>query len=158
MSRLTFDERWKPSLKIGQILAWADAHYARHGKWPTKSCRAVVDAPGESWLAIDVSLHVGARGLPGGQRLARLLAIYRGRRAQGSLPPLTTEQVLNWADAFHRRTGRRPTRRSGPIPRSDGETWLGVAWALSRGARGLPVCMACTSSCENAGRLKPIGS
>jgi hypothetical protein len=52
--------------------------------------------------------------------------------------PLTEEQILAWADAYHRRTGRWPHNRSGPIPEAHGETWNAVNLALFRGRRGLP--------------------
>jgi hypothetical protein len=42
------------------------------------------------------------------------------------------------ADAHHRRTGRWPSARSGPIPEAPGETWGMVAAALPAGGRGLP--------------------
>jgi hypothetical protein len=53
-------------------------------------------------------------------------------------PRLTIAQILRWADAHHKRTGRWPSSRSGPIPEAPGETWNKVASALVYGTRGLP--------------------
>jgi hypothetical protein len=55
-----------------------------------------------------------------------------------SKPKLTVAQILRWADAHRRRTGRWPTYRDGPIPEARGDTWTAVAAALREGLRGLP--------------------
>ncbi len=60
-------------LTQAQILAWADAHHARTGAWPSARCGPVADAPGETWSALNAALHAGVRGLPGGDSLPRLL-------------------------------------------------------------------------------------
>ena len=70
-------------LTEAQILAWADAHHARAGAWPTERSGPVAVAPGETWRAIDNALRRGHRGLPGYSTLARLLAQHR----RGSRPP-----------------------------------------------------------------------
>jgi hypothetical protein len=127
-----------PRLTEAQILTWADAHYARTGKWPTHSSGPVADAPEETWCGLQMALNRGVRALPGGSSLAQLLARERGRRNRGSLPHFTVEQILTWADAHFQRTGQWPKANSGPIPEASGETWQAVAHALSRGMRGLP--------------------
>ena len=68
-----------PPLTTRMVLAWADSHKARSGRWPVILSGPVVDAPGESWIAINKALAVGVRGLPGGDSLARLLSRCRGR-------------------------------------------------------------------------------
>jgi hypothetical protein len=70
---------------VEQILAWADAHHARTGRWPTSASGPVADAPGERWRNIDGALRYGRRGLPGGGSLARLLDRHRG--GMRSFPP-----------------------------------------------------------------------
>jgi hypothetical protein len=75
--------------------------------------------------------------LPGGTTLALLLAERRGVRHEGQLPPYYVPQILDWADAHFRRTGRWPKSGSGPIDEAPGETWLAVDTALKRGVRGL---------------------
>ena len=67
----------KRPLTVGQILAWADAHHTRTGKWPTLASGPVAEAPGERWTAIDTALRLGCRGLPGGDSLTRLLDRHR---------------------------------------------------------------------------------
>src|SRR5262249_31947793 len=36
-------------LTEAQILAWADAHYQRTGRWPRRTDGPIPDAPGETW-------------------------------------------------------------------------------------------------------------
>jgi hypothetical protein len=128
---------WTPPLTEEQILAWADQHFERFGKWPTTSSGEVIGAHGERWGMLDHALRRGTRGLPGGSSLPRLLFERRGVRNPGALPELTIEQILVWADEFHRQTGKWPTENSGRIANSGGETWVGVDTALRKGTRGL---------------------
>lgn len=121
-----------------QILAWADAHQKRTGKWPTKVSGQIYDASEETWAGINASLQQGKRGLLGRISLAQLLAEKRGTRNRKSLPILTHQRVLEWADAHKRRTGEWPGQSSGPIPEAPGETWAAVQSALCQGLRGLP--------------------
>ena len=60
------------------------------------------------------------------------------RRHRDLLPPRTVPDLLRWADAHRRRTGRWPNQVAGPIPEAPGETWGGVHNALRDGRRGLP--------------------
>jgi hypothetical protein len=127
-----------PPLSKEQILAWADAHRQRTGKWPKQASGAVHDAPGEKWANIDAALGTGRRGLSGGSSLAHLLAEERAVRNQARLPPLRTDEILAWADAHHHHTGKWPKRTFGPIHESPGETWSRIDGALVEGHRGLP--------------------
>jgi hypothetical protein len=127
-----------PEFPTRQILAWADAFYGRHGRWPNKESGAIEEAPGETWAAVDSALEKGNRGLPGGSSLARLLAARRGARNQTNLPPLTVERILVWADTHHQRTGKWPNDRSGTIQDAPAENWKAIDGALRRGHRGLP--------------------
>jgi hypothetical protein len=63
----------RPPLTVEQILAWADAHHARVGRWPRAASGPVPGAPGVSWLDIDRALKWGRRGLPPGSTLAEFL-------------------------------------------------------------------------------------
>jgi hypothetical protein len=99
---------------------------------------AIAEAPGETWAAVQAALREGLRGLPGGSSLARLLARERGVRRRSLRPRLAERQILRWAQAHYRRTGRWPTRRSGPIAEAPGESWEAVHSALCEGLRGLP--------------------
>jgi hypothetical protein len=62
-----------PPLTVEQVLAWADAHHAHTGRWPTAKSGPVEGAPGETWLDVNGALIWGRRGLPRGSSLARLL-------------------------------------------------------------------------------------
>lgn len=126
-----------PVLSYEQILSWADAHFEHTGRWPNKTDGAVEEAVGEKWSVIDIQLRHGGRGLPGGTSLARLIAERRSIRNQTNLLPFTTVQILEWADAFHSRTGGWPGIESGPIPEAPGENWRKVNNALMFGLRGL---------------------
>lgn len=127
-----------PELTVQQILAWADLHHQSTGQWPKRTSGKILGAIGENWSAVDASLSQGHRGLPGGSSLACLLEEERGVRNQGNLPPLSEEQILQWADDWHARTGHWPTKDSGRIPGSSGEAWGNVQAALLDGYRGFP--------------------
>jgi hypothetical protein len=144
-----------PILTERNILAWADAHHRRTGQWPTPESGPVVDAPEETWSGIGGALWQGTRGLPGGSSLRRFLTQYRGARNRKSPPRLTTAQILRWADAHIRRTGRRPTVYSGPIPGCPGETWCSVAKALERGRRGFTGKSSLARFLNRHGRINP---
>jgi len=126
-----------PRLTVKRILKWADAHHRRTGQWPNTTTGAIRDAPGETWAGVDQALRNGWRHLKGGSSLVRLLAQHRGVRNPKAMPLLTVQQVLAWADAQHRRTGRWPLATSGAVEGSPGETWGGIEQALRHGYRGL---------------------
>lgn len=126
-----------PALNFRQILRWADAHHRRTGRWPKNRGGRVPEAPGEKWSAINVALLEGLRGLHKGSSLPRLLSRYRRVRNIHDLPPLSTKQVLAWADAHHKREKCWPVHDSGRIPGANGETWNSINSALVRGRRGL---------------------
>jgi hypothetical protein len=130
--------RHRQKLTVAQILAWADAHCGRAGRWPNARSGPVAGRNGETWRAIDHALSDGTRGLAAGSSLARLLAERRGVRNRADLPRLPPRQILAWADAYHLRTGQWPTRESGPVGAATGDSWSVVDTALRDGQRGLP--------------------
>jgi hypothetical protein len=67
-----------PTLTVKQILNWADLHLQRTGQQPKYDADPVVDAPGETWAAVDSALRYGKRSLSAGSSLAKLLAEKRG--------------------------------------------------------------------------------
>jgi hypothetical protein len=128
-----------PQLTIAQILAWADDHHDRTGRWPGKDTGPIHANRSETWETIQWALRKGIRGLPGGSTLAKVLAEHRGVRNVGDLPRLTIRQVLAWADAWHARSGQWPRARSGQeVPEAPGERWNRIDHALRFGLRGLP--------------------
>ncbi len=124
-------------LSIRQILKWADAHFRRTGKWPTKQLGAIPEAPGETWQAIDNALYLGLRDLRH-HTLAQLLHRHRGARHRLLRPRLTVKQILRWADAHFATTGQWPTHVSGAVLAAPDEDWNSIQSALQRGYHGLP--------------------
>jgi len=70
-----------PRLNVKKVLAWADDHFRRTGKWPGQSSGPVAAAQGEKWANIDQALKKGLRGFRGGSSLALLLDKYRRCRS-----------------------------------------------------------------------------
>jgi hypothetical protein len=83
----------RPQLTEDGIVAWADAHRRRMGRWPTLRCGPVVGAPGETWKGIHQALLDGYPGaawrlIPGAAPgraprqapVMRLAPAHRGRR------------------------------------------------------------------------------
>jgi len=127
-----------PPLTEELILAWADAHRERTGRWPHADSGPVSGAPGEDWGAINRALARGGRGLPGRSSLARLLSGSRDRGKAARRPPLSAERVLRWAEAHLRRTGCWPSVDSGRVACAPRESWRAIDAALRAGCRGLP--------------------
>ncbi len=141
-NRLPLLDQWgrrqhRPPLLIPQILTWADEHYRRTNKWPRNNSGPIAGIS-ESWTGVNVALSKGGRGLRGGSSLAKLLEEHRGRRRKDHPPRLTVRKVLAWADAYHRVHGCWPSRMSGPIPESPGDSWLTIDGVLYNGSRGQP--------------------
>src|SRR5205823_9059783 len=122
-------------LTVEQILPWADSYRQRTGSWPTEDSGLIPEAPEENWKKLNAALRLGARSLPAGRSLGRLLAEERGARNRTSLPPLTVEQVLAWAESYRRRAGRWPGRTAGQVPEAPGENWGAITLALRNGYR-----------------------
>jgi hypothetical protein len=132
------NSEYPPKLSATKITRWAKAHYQRTGKWPNEDSGPIPEAVGETWLAMDMALRKGRRGLPEGSSLARLLAAKCGVRNPQQVPRLTVARILSWADAHYSRHGRRPSANSGAIHEAPSETWNAIDHALVRGRRGLP--------------------
>ena len=127
-----------PNLYISQILEWADAHFARMGRWPTRKSGFIRGTVNDTWMKIDSALLNGYRGLRKGSTLALLLMEHRGLRHPHHLPDLTEKQILQWADEHLVRTGDWPTKDSGKVTEAPSETWKGIHHALRYGYRGWP--------------------
>jgi hypothetical protein len=75
-----------PKLRIKTIVRWAKSHYSHHGGWPTSESGPILDAPGETWKAVNQALHEGLRGLPGGSSLHAVLVRHLGKPQRGGRP------------------------------------------------------------------------
>jgi hypothetical protein len=128
----------KSTLSINDILTWADEYHARTGHWPVARTSGKVEGQGDlTWMAVDMALSKGHRGLPGGTTLAKLLVEHRGHRHHFQLPRLTRALILKWADAHFMRTGSWPTKKIGDVVEAPGETWSGIDAALHTATRGI---------------------
>jgi hypothetical protein len=151
---------WHRAIRVEDVLAWADAHHAQHGKWPTEESGKIPET-GDSWGAISDCLRIGLRGLRGGSSLARLLEEHRGVPVGQHPAHLSEQQILAWADAYFAAQGKWPTQHAGPIPGTK-ETWNGIASAFWRGWRGLrggtslAQLLAKRRAARNIGRLPPL--
>jgi hypothetical protein len=123
-----------PYLLEDEVLAWADACLARTGDWPRPDSGPIPEAPGETWLLVAAALAFGVRGFPSGGSIPRFLNEHRGRYNMRD-PKFTVGQILDWADAWHARTGDWPTYLSGAIPGAGGVSW-GIVQASIRMGRG----------------------
>lgn len=153
--RLRRPRRLLPPLRLSSILRWADAHHARSGDWPWSQSGRIPETLDENWRKVDNALRLGLRGLPGGSSLALLLKEQRHKRVNTCLPQFQVKTILRWVDAYRKRTGAWPTRKSGPIPEAPGETWHSVARALHLGTRGLPRSSLAGLLAEKRGAYKP---
>jgi len=124
-------------LTIARILSWADAYHRRTSHWPTRQAGPVHEVRGETWRSVDEALRYGYRGLSAGSSVAKLLARRRQVPNRMARSRLTHAVILRWADAHHRRTGKWPNGKSGPVPEAPHETWKAVDLALRQGWRGL---------------------
>jgi hypothetical protein len=132
------NHRGLPPLTEEQIVAWAEAHFQRTGRWPGTESGPIADAPGETWAGVNHALVVGQRGLEAGGSVTRLLVKWGKKRNQSQLPRLSEDQIVAWADAHFRRTGEWPNASSGRVTDAPDESWLVLDKALGQGNRGLP--------------------
>lgn len=125
-----------PPFTLDQILGWADSYHLRHGAWPKRYAGLIEGTAGETWVAVNIALSRGLRGLRAGSSLAQLLAERRGVHP-GRFRRFTEQEVLALADAHHERSGTWPTVLSGPIPEL-----TDVTWATRHSKPGRTVCLA----------------
>ena len=126
-----------PPFTLDQILGWADSYHLRHGAWPKRYAGLIEGTAGETWVAVNIALSRGLRGLRAGSSLAQLLAERRGVHP-GRFRRFTEQEVLALADAHHERSGTWPTVLSGPIPELTDVTWAVIDKAFKAGTHGLP--------------------
>jgi len=142
-----------------QIVGWMDRHFVATGKWPTQRSGKVLGAKHDKWLDIDNALASGSRGLPGNSSIATLREKYRKVRNTASVPDLTEEKILEWADEYYVIHEEYPQKTPTEIPDSGGETWGGVDVALRNGRRGLQRKITLAQLLHESGKKKnPFGS
>lgn len=122
-------------LTVKMIAEWAKAHRKRTGRWPTLSS-GLVHGTNERWNNLDQLLAKGLRGLPGGQRLATVLAECCGVRNHLNIPDLSVKQILIWADEHYARNGSLPTTKARDVFGTE-ENWSKINTSLKVGNRGL---------------------
>jgi hypothetical protein len=146
----------RPSqLSEALILAWADAHFRRIGKWPRVCSGAVVDAPDWTWENVNEALRRGYWNLPAGNSLALLLQEERGARNVARLPRLTRAQIVALAEDHLRRTGSWPSNESGAVLGKPGETWGALDGSLRLGLRGFSQGSSLSKLLQRTGRKRP---
>jgi hypothetical protein len=64
-------------LAVPEILAWAESHHKRTGRWPSDRSGRIPETASETWRGVHCAMRRGGRGLPGGSSLARLLKEHR---------------------------------------------------------------------------------
>lgn len=126
-----------PKFTLKQILGWADEHHQRTGRWPRNNGGLIPNTRGETWLAVEMALSHGQRGLSGGSSLACLLATQRGVISRTTRPKLTLKLIKSWIERFRQENEFFPTSMSGPIPWNNGDSWHSVDQALRCRGRGL---------------------
>lgn len=144
-----------PALTVGQVLTWARAYLAQHGRYPSADSGPVAGVPGQTWQDLDRALRRGSPGLPGGSSLPQLLNELLGKRERSCSTELSLAQILHWADRHHQQTGAWPQRSSGPVIDAPGETWHSVDAALCVGGRGLGVKTTLARLLIETGRRAP---
>ena len=147
LSRLLERERGVPhrfrcDLTVELILAWADDYMAKHGEYPTRNSKqGIPQSPGDKWRHIDHALINGTRSLPGASSLSQVLVQHRGKRTLRNAPPLTPEQIEQWARLHFERTGTWPSNTAGGrVLDAPEEAWRAINDALAQGKRGLKGC------------------
>ena len=120
-------------IALDDVLAWADAHFARHGKWPTQTS-GIIPESRFTWGAINTCLRSGLHGLPGASSLPKVLEEFRCVPPRRRPPQFFEEQILGWADAYYKTHGKWPTPRSGLVgvrPRTGGALKMRCARAFA---------------------------
>jgi hypothetical protein len=92
-----------PDLTEQWICERVKVHHERTGTWPTENSGRLLDAPEETWKAIQVALYQGRRGLPGGSTLPRLVKKHFGVPIRGHhLPAKKKTRLEEQGDEVHR--------------------------------------------------------
>jgi hypothetical protein len=111
-----------PPLTVEQVLAWADEHHRRSGRWPVVVAGVIPGSGGLTWSAVDQALRQGRYGLMKiggvtGWLRAAALAHARGTTLSSHLWPELSARLLCCTPTAH---------------------WLSLARALARAAPSAP--------------------
>jgi hypothetical protein len=126
-----------PRLTEEMILAWADEWFETHGSYPTAHSGRIGEQGPDTWSALDQCLRLGLRSLPGGTSLCKLITSNRVVVRDLRRKKISSEQILQWADAWFQRTGKWPIVESGVVSETSSETWSGINQTLKRGIDGV---------------------
>jgi hypothetical protein len=122
----------KVPLSISQVLAWADDHRRRAGRWPHGKSGPVQANPAETWDGINQALTVGGRGLPGGDSFSRLLARERGRKEPRGRRPTQGGERIRLLHGPYRRPNARVGSRAACLVKGEvtitGRTRARLPW------------------------------
>ena len=128
-------------------------HHARTGTWPTLDFGEIPGANGETWGRVDYALRNGVRRMSGGSSLAKLIASRLGLDYRTGLRPLTKKDIVKWAKAHRRKTGRWPTQRSGGLRTRQGRRgrgWTGRCGTAGGGSRVGRRCIGGFAACDTS--------
>ena len=132
----------REELRIGiplskeMIIAEARAIHALHGVLPTRRTTLPPPTLHTTWVAINVALERGLRGLPGGDSLSKLLQPLRTEL--GLDKTLSEPAILAAARTFHHEHERLPSQlTTDPVPGMPHESWSKIHGAGQLGLRGL---------------------
>jgi hypothetical protein len=125
-------------LSEAKVLDWADGYCAIHDEWPRWDSGPIPGTRHETWFSVSAAIALGQRGFPPGGSLAGFLAQHARVRFNAEDQNLTAGQIIVWAKAWQRRTGRWPRTRSGEIPGQGNLTWHEVDKLLRSGIAGRP--------------------
>ena len=107
-----------PPYTSHQILKWAKSHHERTGQWPLNRSGSIPEAPGETWMAVDMALRTGNEGclvalpcrscLPAknGSEIGAGVRRFRSSKYWGGLTPF----VFVPAPGLHRKVERSLSR------------------------------------------------
>lgn len=127
---------YKQALSPRMILAWADEYFEDHGTWPHLKAGPIKGTLSETWRGVDFALNTATRGLKVKQSLTAFLRQHRNVFLRHE--PFTEDLILEWAKAFHRKTGKWPEATDRMVIEGVERTWNSINLALINGRRGLP--------------------
>jgi hypothetical protein len=128
-----------PDFSEEKIVEWAKKYFLVHNKYPSIRTKPSDWLPeGETWIALDIALKRGTRGLPGGSSVAKLFEKYFGIRNKTNIPKISEQCIIDYMIVFKDKYGYFPhahSKENEMLP--SGESWHGFDKALRNARRGL---------------------